>query len=127
MKQSIAVFDYQVRATNPIGNCHLQMLRELSQEFTFTVFAVDFDNPCPNRIRSVRIPVPRRPLVLLFLSYHLLAPLCYLAHRWKQKARFDLIQMVESNLSFGTISYAHFCHRNYLKVHWPVSRPSGLR
>jgi glycosyltransferase involved in cell wall biosynthesis len=127
MKQSIAVFDYQVRATNPIGGCHLQMLRELSHEFNFTVFAVDFDNPCPERIRSVRIPVPRRPLVLLFLSYHLLAPLYYLAHRWKRKSRFDLIQMVESNLSFGTISYAQFCHRNYLTAHWPVSRPSGLR
>jgi glycosyltransferase involved in cell wall biosynthesis len=127
MNQSIAVFDYQVRTTNPIGGCHLQMLRELSNEFDFTVFAVDFDNPCPERIRSVRIPAPRRPLVLLFLSYHLLAPLYYLAHRVKRKSRFDLIQMVESNLSFGSISYAQFCHRNYLKAHWRVSRPSGLR
>ena len=127
MKQSIAIFDYQVRATNPIGSCHLKMLRDLSHEFTFTVFAVDFENPCPDRIRFVRIPVPRRPLVLLFLSYHLLAPLYYAAHRWKHKTRFDLIQAVESNLSFGTISYAHFCHRNYLKAHWRVSRPTGLR
>lgn len=127
MKQSIAVFDYQVRATNPIGGCHLQMLRELSHEFDFTVFAVDFDNPCPERIRSVRIPAPRRPLVLLYLAFHFLAPLYYLVHRWKRKARFDLIQMVESNLSFGTIVYTQFCHRNYLKAHWPVSRPSGFR
>lgn len=123
----IAVFDYKIRATNPIGGCHLRMLRDLSGKFSFTVFAVEFDNPCPERIEWVRIPAPTRPLALLFLVYHVLAPICYLLHCWRRGVRFDLLQGVESNLSFGTVSYSQFCHRAYLRNHWNATRASGVR
>jgi glycosyltransferase involved in cell wall biosynthesis len=103
------------------------MLRALATEHEFTVFAVQFENPCPERIKWVHIPVPTRPLALLFVTYHVLAPLIYLFHRLRTGSRFDLIQMVESNLIFGAISYSHFCHRAYLKYHWQKSRAKGLR
>jgi glycosyltransferase involved in cell wall biosynthesis len=123
----IAIFDYKVIRNNPVGSCHLRMLRALAAEHEFTVFSVEFDNPFPDKIKWVRIPVPDRPLALLFITYHVLAPLIYLLHRLRTGARFDLIQMVESNLSFGGISYSHFCHRGYLKYHWRKSRAKGLR
>jgi hypothetical protein len=50
----IAIFDYKV-IFNSIGGCHLRMLRGLCHEHEFTVFAVEFENPCPERIRWVRI------------------------------------------------------------------------
>ncbi|WP_211322024.1 hypothetical protein, partial [Brockia lithotrophica] len=111
----IAIFDYKIIPTNPIGSCHLRMLARLCEEHEFTVFAVEFENPCPERIRFVRIPVPTRPLALLFMTYHLVAPLAYLWYRLRIGARFDLVQIVESNLFFGDVSYAHFCHRAYLR------------
>lgn len=127
MLRKIAIFDYKICPTNPIGSCLLQMLRSLCDEDEFTVFAVEFENPCPQRIRFVRIPAPSRPLALLFLAYHFLAPIYYWAYRLRYRVRFDLVQMVESNLLFGDVSYSQFCHRAYLKSHWQESRARGLR
>jgi glycosyltransferase involved in cell wall biosynthesis len=123
----IAVFDYKIIPNNPIGSCHLRLLRQLAEEHEFTVFAVEFQNPAPNRIRWVRVPVPTRPLALLFVAYHVVAPLLYLADRVRRKTPFHLVQMVESNLLFGDVSYSHFCHTAFLKNHWPQTGGSGLR
>ena len=122
----IALFDYRVIPTNPVGSCHLRMLAGLCDLHDFTVFAVEFQNPRPDRIRWVRIPLPVRPYVLLYALFHLAAPLAYLWHRFLRGAQFDLVQMVESNLSFGDISYSHFCHRWYLAEHWRETRARGL-
>src|SRR5918999_819703 len=127
MGRQIAVFDYKIIATNPIGGCHLRMLQGLCQEHDFTVFAVEFDNPCPEHIRFVRIPAPQRPLALLFLMYHLLTPLYAMVHRLRYGTCFNLRQFVESNLSFGDISYSQFCHRAYLRQHWQATHTRGLR
>lgn len=123
----IALFDYRVTRNNPAGSCHLGMLKGLCQAHDFTVFSVEFENPCAERIRWVRVPAPGRPLALLFVAYHLLAPIYYWAYRFRHRVRFDLVQMVESNLSFGDMSYSHFCHRAFLKHHWRESRAGGLR
>ncbi len=123
----IALFDYLTEPTNPLGGCHLTMMRQLCHEHEFTVFSVRFDNPCPERIRHVRIPVPTRPLALLFICYHLMAPLVYLWHRMKTGARFDLVQCVESNLSFADVSYTQFCHRAFLRQHWNKIKTPTLR
>ncbi len=119
--------DYKVVSNNPIGSCHRRLLAGLCREYEFTVFAVEFENPCPEHIRFVRVPVPTRPLALLFVAYHLVAPIVYWLHRLRTGARFDLVQMVESNLSFGRVSYVHFCHRAYLQRHWKAVGARGLR
>lgn len=103
------------------------MLRALAAEHDFTVFAVQFENPCPDRIEWVRVPAPLRPLPLLFLTYHFLAPILYVLFRLRTRRRFDLVQMVESNLSFGTVAYTHFCHTSYLKKHWFDTQAKGFR
>ncbi len=121
----IAIFDYKTIAGNPAGGCHLAMLRALAREHEFTVFSTRFENPDPARIRWVRVPVPTRPLALLFLCFHLLAPLLYLWTKLRTGTRFDLVQSVESNLSFGELVYAHFSHTTFLREH-PSSR-RGLR
>src|SRR5262245_39400254 len=127
MHGNIAIFDYRIVSTNPIGSCHLRMLAGLCREYNFTVFAVEFENPDPERIRWVRVPAFKRPLALLFLCYHLLAPVCYALHVIRRRERYDLRQMVESDLIFGDVSYAHFCHRAYLKDHWPKAEARGIR
>jgi len=123
----IALFDYKVVPTNPVGSCHLALVRGLCQEHEFTVFSLEFANPCPHKAKHVRIFLPGRPLAALFWGYYVLAPLAYLAHRLIWGRRFDLVQMVESNLSFGQVAYVHFCHRAYLRSHWKGSGARGLR
>src|ERR1700681_1988090 len=109
----IALFDYVVTRDNAIGKCDLTLLSALCHQHEFTVFAVQFENPCPKKIRWVRVPALTRPLALLFLVFHITAPLCYLLHRAMRGARFDSVQFIESNLSFGKICYPHFCHRAF--------------
>jgi glycosyltransferase involved in cell wall biosynthesis len=121
----IAIFDYRVTARNPAGSCHLALLRTLSCEHSFTVFSVEFDNPDPQRIEWVRVPVPRRPLAVLFVSFHIVAPILYLWYRLRTHKSFDLVQSIESNLGFGELVYAHFSHTTYLKARHPGS--TGLR
>lgn len=123
----IAVVDYQLVPTNPIGGCHRTMVAGLCDEHDITVFAVRFDNPRPDRIRWVRVPVPTRPLALLFVAFHLVAPLCVAWQRLRHRQRYDLVQMVESNLSFGDVSYAQFCHRGFLRRGGTGVRARGLR
>ena len=123
----IAIFDYRVTSRNPAGSCHLAMLRALAGVHEFTVFSVEFENPNPQRIEWVRVPVPRRPLALLFLTFHVVAPILYLWHRLTTRKSFDLVQSVESNLGFGDLIYAHFSHSTYLKSKHPGgSGPRGL-
>jgi glycosyltransferase involved in cell wall biosynthesis len=123
----IAFFDYMVTPDNAIGKCDLTLLSALHDEHEFTVFAVQFENPCTNRIRWVRVPAPTRPLALLFLVFHITAPLCYLWDRARHRVRFDSVQFIESNLCFGKISYPHFCHRAFLQRHWNATSAKGLR
>jgi len=123
----IAIFDYKIISTNPAGSCHLAMLRALASEHQFIVFAVEFENPCPEKIRFVRVPSPTRPLALLFVVYQFMAPLCYLLYRLRGGPKPDLIQALESNLAFADILYSHFCHRMYLRRHWRKSGAKGLR
>jgi glycosyltransferase involved in cell wall biosynthesis len=123
----IAVFEYKIVRASPIGSCLLHMLQRLCDEHEFVVFAAEFDNPRPDRIHFVRIPTPTRPLAFLFLSYHLLAWCYYWTYHFFQHARFDLVIIVECNVSIGTMSYAHFCHRAYLTHHWLQGAPGGVR
>jgi glycosyltransferase involved in cell wall biosynthesis len=123
----IAIFDYKITRNNPIGSCHLAMLRALAAEHDFTVFAVEFENPRPGKIRFIRVPSPTRPLALLFIVYHVMAPVCYLFYRLRGGPKFDLVQALESNLVFGDLLYSHFCHGMYLKHHWSKSGAKGLR
>src|SRR5215207_2491083 len=123
----IAIFDYYVEPTNPIGGCHRKLLEGICDEHEITVFAVRFDNPAPDRIRWVRVPAPQRPLALLFLAYHLLAPIAFAVHVLRSGRRFDLVQKVESNLVFGDLAYTQFCHRAYLRAAGGPRPYAGLR
>lgn len=123
----IAIFDYRVVPQNAIGNCHRRIVEALADEHEFVVFAPHFDNPRPDRIRHVHVPTPMKPLFLLFVVYHLVAPIILLLDRLRTGMRFDLIQSVESNTLLGNLVYAHFCHQAFLRDHWQNARPSGIR
>jgi glycosyltransferase involved in cell wall biosynthesis len=123
----IAIFDYLTTPNNPTGRCNLALLAGLCEEHDFTVFSPWFVNPRPERIRWVRVRVPKRPLALLFVSFHVMALLSLLWRRLRGAPPFDLIQVAESNLLIGDLSYVHFCHRAFLREHWREVSSPGVR
>ena len=48
------------------------------------------------------------------MAYHLVAPLSYLLQLGWRGNSYDLVQVVESNLAFGDLSYVHFCYGAFL-------------
>jgi hypothetical protein len=49
------------------------------------------------------------------VAYHLVAPLGHLLQLgWRGKS-YDLVQVVESNLAFGDLSYVYFCYGAFLR------------
>jgi glycosyltransferase involved in cell wall biosynthesis len=51
----------------------------------------------------------------------------YALHKLRTRQEFDLVQTVESNLSFGDLAYTHFCHTSYLNNHWQTGQSKGWR
>ncbi len=79
--------------------------------------------PCPHPPGSgLHAHAPACALVCLL---HLLAPILYLLHRLRTRKRFNVIQSVENNLSFGKLVYSHFSHTTFLRNH--PSKRRGLR
>jgi glycosyltransferase involved in cell wall biosynthesis len=122
----IAYFDYRVVANNPVGGLHRHLIEAMAPHHQVTVFSVQFENPAPGHVEWVRVPVPLRPQVLLFVAFHLVAPCLYLWKRFLHRQRFDVVHFIESNLLFGQVSSVHFCHRAYLRLHWTGSL-TGIR
>jgi glycosyltransferase involved in cell wall biosynthesis len=65
--------------------------------------------------------------VVLFLTFHVLAPLIFFAHCIRRHKRFDLVQAAGDITFLSDISYAHFCHAAFLKKHWKAVRNRSAR
>lgn len=123
----IAVFDYDTVVSNPSGKGVLRLLEALCDDHDFTVYSVRFDNPRPDRIRWRRVHAVRRPLVVLFVTFHLAAAWTLAFDRLVRREHYDIVQSFESSMVGAQLLGVHFCHRAYLRHHWTTSRPSGVR
>ena len=107
------MFYYVETETNAHGRLDLQLMRELVHDYDLTVFAIEFENPDPDRITFVRVPCPRRPMVLMLLAFQVIAPCVYLLHRIRSGRGFDVVHFHDVDLPFGDVAYVHFCNRAY--------------
>jgi glycosyltransferase involved in cell wall biosynthesis len=64
---------------------------------------------------------------VLFVVFHVLAPLTYLAHRRRHRTRFDVVYFHDVDLPFGDVTYVRFCNRAFLDRPDGVSPWTGLR
>lgn len=117
----IAVFDYFVVDTSPSGSCVLEILRDQAGEHEFTVFSAAFDNPNPERIKWIRVPVIRRPLFLLFVVYQFMASVRFVLHRVLRRAQFDCVLAADDSFLFADIAYLHSCRKAILDQRVEVS------
>ena len=109
-RPSVALLDYEVTEQSPAGSCHLRLLEELHHEVDFTVFANEFDNPNPSRIRWIRVPSVRRPMAARYITYYAASAIAR-----RVAGPFDVVQAIEGYTDRCDISYVHFCHRHYLR------------
>ena len=123
----IAMFYYAETDTNAHGKLDRAIMRELCQDHDFTIFAMEFENPNPERIRFVRVPRIRAPACVVFVAFHLLAPLTYIVHRLRHRARFDIVHFHDVDLAFGSVAYVQFCNRAFLNRSDGIPPWRGLR
>lgn len=125
-QKSIAVFDFCITKDSPAGSCVLQMLAGLCKDYRFIVFADRFDNPDPDRIEWVRVPLPEKPIISRFVLFQFLAPIVYRRYLSYSEAP-ALVIGTQGEFINCDISYSHFCHRRYLQQQWQSDKSQGLR
>lgn len=114
MKKRIAIFDLSITADSPAGSCILHLIRNLADDYQFIVFADRFDNPNPQKIVWVRVPLPDKPVIARYVGFKYLAPIYY-KRFVQQHTKPDLAIATEGEFAECDICYVHFCHRAYLK------------
>lgn len=122
----IDIVDMKVTLNSPAGSCVLAEVEGLARRFDVTVFSEQCDAAGQPGVRHVRVPAPQAPVLLRYVVFHLLAP-WYVAWWRLRRGAPACTQGTQGQLPGARISYAHFCHRAYLRSHWPQSTVSGLR
>lgn len=122
----VVIVDMAVARSSPAGSCVLAEVQGLAARFDVTVFSDRFEPGERGAAEFVRVRAPDRPVLLRYLAFHLAVPLHYRLWRWRG-GRADCVQATQGQLPGAAICYAHFCHRAYLRHHWPASAGSGLR
>lgn len=123
----IAVMDLSVTKNSPAGSCVLAEVMGLANDYDITVFSDAFDNERPDCVRWVRIPLPKKPGVLRYVFFHLLAPAA-LQREIRLRGRPPwLVQATQGQYVGADICYAHFCHRAYLHDRWKLQNATGMR
>jgi glycosyltransferase involved in cell wall biosynthesis len=122
----LVIFDMNISRISPAGSCVLAEIEGLYRYYDITVVAERFENPCPELIRWLRVPLPRGPVILRYVLFQFFAAAIYSMHFGFRK-RPDLIQATQGQFPWCDISYAHFCHKAYLSEQWRISGVSGMR
>ena len=116
--KKIAIFDLSITTDSPAGSCILQLIDNLADEYQFIVFADRFENPNPQSVTWIRVPIPNKPVIARYVCFKYLAPIYY--NRFiQQQPKPDLIIATEGEFADCDICYVHFCHRMYLKEQRP--------
>ena len=121
----IAIFHYFITDNNPAGKCVKALVDGLSEEASIVVFSNMYESEFSSRVDWVKVPVLKRPLVFLYISFFVMATMLYFLKRFNN--HFDKVIFTESRLPIKGIAYAHYCHGAYLKNHWKENTSKGIR
>jgi len=123
----IAVFDYAVVEATSVGKCTLAMIRGLAPQHEFTVFSVALADDVRDRVTWVRVPAIRRPGLLLFLTYRLLATCLFWLRRLTARERFDVVLATDGIVGLADVDYVHMCTRAYRRLPDRPTPPGRIR
>ncbi len=124
--KKIAIFHYTLMKNNPSGLCMMNLVNSISTKYQIYIFSNICDISGEN-IVHVRIPLLRRPVFVMFILFHLIAPIYYFLYTFFYNINFSLRIISENNLFLGDVSYVHFCHKEFLEKHWSEIEHFGVR
>jgi glycosyltransferase involved in cell wall biosynthesis/O-antigen/teichoic acid export membrane protein len=110
----MVIFDENLIPASPAGSCLLKILQDNSTRFPFYVFYNRIDlskNDIPGR---THIPLPVGPVVLRSVLFTFFAGA---ANWFKLRGRPSFRIAAQGVFPSCQISYAHFCHRIFLRDH----------
>jgi glycosyltransferase involved in cell wall biosynthesis/O-antigen/teichoic acid export membrane protein len=110
--RTMVVFDENLIASSPAGSCLLKIVQDNVARFPIHVFYNRLDLSKNEIPRRTRIPLPAEPVILRSILFTFLAGLAY----WfKLGGRPTFRIAAQGVFPFCQISYAHFCHRIFLR------------
>jgi len=110
----MVVFDENLIPASPAGSCLLKIVQDNVARFPLHVFYNRLDLTKNDVPRRTRIPLPVGPVILRSILFTFLAGAAY----WfKLGGRPSFRIAVQGVFPFCQISYAHFCHRIFLREH----------
>ncbi|HLP88553.1 MAG TPA: glycosyltransferase family 4 protein [Nostocaceae cyanobacterium] len=126
-KSQIVIFDFNVTKNSPIGSCVLQLVTDIYKDYQITVVADIFENPAPEEINWIRVPLPPKPVLLRYVLFQWLAPIYYRKYYRNNSGKKPLIIASQGEFINCDISYSQFGHQAYLDNQWHTNTSKGLR
>jgi len=123
----LVVFDHSIARNSPAGSCVLAQVDGLAASIPVTVFSDCCDLRGRADVEWRRVPLPAKPIFLRYWVFQLIAPLRFGLWRLKNLRTPIRIQTTQGQFIWSDVSYAHFCHRAYLRNAWTQSSVTGLR
>lgn len=123
----LVVFDHSVAKNSPAGSCVLAQLDGLAASIPVTVFSDCCDLTDRADVEWRRVPLPAKPIFLRYWVFQFIAPFRFVLWRLKNLRTPIRIQTTQGQFIWSDVSYAHFCHRAYLRNAWTQSSVTGLR
>jgi glycosyltransferase involved in cell wall biosynthesis/O-antigen/teichoic acid export membrane protein len=112
--RTMVVFDENLIPASPAGSCLLKVVQDNVARFPVHVFYNRLDLIKNDIPRRTHIPLPAGPVILRSILFTFFAALAY----WfKLRGRPSFRIAVQGVFPFCQISYAHFCHRIFLRDH----------
>jgi len=110
----LVAFDENIISTSPAGSCLLKVLADVSAELPVHLFCNRHELKGGRRLRVTQIPLPAGPVLLRALLFTILASLSYFLTR---REEYEFRIGTQGVFPFCHLSYAHFCHRLFLRDH----------
>lgn len=123
----VIVLDLDIGRQSPAGSCVLTEVEALAERFDVVVVANHLDESLRTKVRWLRVPLPRGPVIARYIAFVALAPSRVSRALRDTAAAPTLIQATEGQYAGADVCYAHFCHRAYLERYWPQQTATGLR
>jgi glycosyltransferase involved in cell wall biosynthesis len=110
----MVIFDENLIPSSPAGSCLLKVVQDNAARFPLHLFYNRLDTSKNDTLRRTHVPLPAGPVILRSVLFTLFAGMAY----WlKVRDRPSFRIAAQGVFPFCQISYAHFCHRIFLRDH----------
>jgi hypothetical protein len=113
-ERALVVFDENLIPSSPAGSCLLKIVQDNAARYPVHVFCNRLDPTERDIPDRTHIPLPAGPVILRSVLFTFFAGAAY----WFVLSRRRTFRIAAQGvLPFCQISYAHFCHRIFLRDH----------